>query len=224
MAAETPAAWGAIFDWDGVVIDSSRCHEESWERLAREEGRALIEGHFKEGFGRKNEFIIPEILGWTRDGAEIERMSLRKEELYRSVVRERGVEPLPGVRVWLERLRDTGVPCVIGSSTHRANIELTLGRIDLAPFFRDIVSAEDVKLGKPNPEVFLKAAARISRFPEKCVVFEDAFAGLQAARNGGMKCVAVATTNSADSLAGHADRIVLRLDEIQPAELAAWFS
>ena len=217
MAGDTPAAWGAIFDWDGVVIDSSRCHEESWERLAREEKRELPGGHFKAGFGRKNEVIIPEILGWTRDGAEIERMSLRKEELYRSVVRERGVEPLPGVRAWLERLCDASVPCVIGSSTHRANI-------DLAPFFRDIVSAEDVKLGKPNPEVFLKAAARICRFPEKCVVFEDAFAGLQAARNGGMRCVAVATTNSAESLAGHADRVVLRLDEIQPAELTAWFA
>ena len=224
MAGETPATWGAIFDWDGVVIDSSRCHEESWERLAREEKRPLPEGHFQAGFGRKNEIIIPEILDWSHDAAEIERLSLRKEELYRSVVRERGVEALDGVRTWLERLRDAGVPCVIGSSSHRANIDLTIGRIELASFFRDMVTSEDVRLGKPNPEVFLKAAARISRFPERCVVFEDAFAGLQAARNGGMRCVAVATTNSAESLAGHADRVVHRLDEMQPAELAAWFS
>ena len=77
MAGETPATWGAIFDWDGVVIDSSRCHEESWERLAREEKRPLAEGHFHAGFGRKNEIIIPEILGWTRDTEEIERLSLR---------------------------------------------------------------------------------------------------------------------------------------------------
>jgi HAD superfamily hydrolase (TIGR01509 family) len=218
------ADWGAVFDWDGVIIDSSRCHEESWERLAREERRSLPAGHFKAGFGRKNEFIIPEILGWTRDAAEIGRIALRKEELYRALVRERGVEILPGVRTFLERLRDAGVPCAIGSSTHRANIELTLNAIGLAPFFRDIISAEDVTLGKPNPEVFLKAAARIDRPPAKCVVFEDAFAGLEAARNGGMKCVAVATTNDARSLAGHADRVVARLDEIQPAELAAWFA
>lgn len=223
--ADYPAApWGAIFDWDGVIIDSSRCHEESWERLAQEERCPLPEGHFKEGFGRKNEVIIPEILRWTRDPAEIRRISLRKEALYRIVVAERGVEALPGVRTWLERLREAGVPCVIGSSTHRANIDLTLGTIGLTSFFQDLVTAEDVTQGKPNPEVFLKAAARISRFPEKCVVFEDAFAGLQAARNGGMKCVAVASTNSAESLAGHADRVVQRLDEIQPAELAVWFT
>ena len=223
MAAETFATWGAIFDWDGVILDSSRCHEEAWERLAREEKRTLAEGHFQAGFGRKNETIIPEILGWSQVAAEIDRLSLRKEELYRSVVREQGVEALPGVREWLERLRAAGVPCVIGSSSHRANIELTIGRLDLATFFRDMVTAEDVRHGKPNPEVFLKAAARISRFPERCVVFEDAFAGLQAARHGGMRCVAVATTNSAAALAGHADRVVHRLDEMQPAELAAWF-
>jgi HAD superfamily hydrolase (TIGR01509 family) len=219
----TAADWGAIFDWDGVITDSSRCHEESWERLAREERRPLPAGHFKAGFGRKNEFIIPEILGWTRDRAEIARLGFRKEELYREAVRERGVELLPGARTFLDRLHEAGVPCVIGSSTHRANIELTLGAIGLAQFFQSIVSSEDVSLGKPNPEVFLKAAGRIGRDPKRCVVFEDAFAGLDAARNGGMKCVAVATTNSAESLAGHADRVVRRLDEIQPGELAAWF-
>src|SRR5688572_10967005 len=110
MQSSLAAPWGAIFDWDGVIIDSSRHHEESWERLAREGSRILPEGHFKAGFGRKNEFIIPEILCWTSDSGEIETISLRKEALYREVVKEWGVEPLPGVRTWLERLRDAGVP------------------------------------------------------------------------------------------------------------------
>lgn len=218
-----PAKWGAIFDWDGVVIDSSGCHEESWERLAREEGRTLPSGHFKAGFGRKNEFIIPEILGWTREPGEVARLSLRKEELYREVVRDRGVEALPGVRTWLVRLRDAGVPCVIGSSTHRANIELTLASIGFGEFFPDIVSAEDVTCGKPNPEVFLTAARRIARPPACCVVFEDAFAGLEAARAGGMRCVGVATTNSAEFMKGHADRVIGRLDELHAEDLAVWF-
>jgi len=217
------APWGAIFDWDGVVIDSSGCHEESWERLAREERRELPAGHFKAGFGRKNEVIIPEILFWTRDVTEIARIGLRKEELYRDVVRERGVVALPGTREFLARLRAAGVPCVVGSSTHRMNIDLTLAQIGCEAFFHDIVSAADVKIGKPNPEVFLKAAARISRAPERCVIFEDAFAGLEAARNGGMRCVGVATTNTAEALMPFADRVVHRLDEIEPAELAAWF-
>ena len=155
----SPAAdWGAIFDWDGVIIDSSWHHEESWKRLAREIGKPLPEGHFLKGFGRKNEYIIPEILDWSHDATEIARISMRKEALYREVVAERGIDPLPGVRTWLERLRDAGVPCAIGSSTHRANIDLSLGLIGLRDFFGHIVSAEDVTRGKPDPQVFLIAA------------------------------------------------------------------
>ncbi len=216
------APWGALFDWDGVIIDSSRHHEESWERLAREIGSSLPPGHFKQGFGRKNEFIIPTILGWTNEASEIRRISLRKEALYREVVAEWDLEPLPGVRMWLERLRDAGVPCAIGSSTHRANIDLSLGLIGLAEFFTGIVTAEDVSHGKPDPEVFVKAAQSIQRAPDRCVVFEDALVGIEAARAGGMKVVGVATTHPREEL-GAADRAVHRLDELDPGELAAWF-
>ena len=78
-------ALGAIFDWDGVIIDSSLHHEESWERLARETGFTLPEGHFKKGFGMKNEFIIPNVLNWSNRPEEIRELSLRKEELYREI-------------------------------------------------------------------------------------------------------------------------------------------
>jgi len=222
MEHQTPANWGALFDWDGVIIDSSAHHEESWNRLAMEGNLPLPEGHFKKGFGRKNDFIIPEILGWTHDLSEISRLSLRKEELYREIVTEWGLSPLPGVRTWLERLRTAGVPCAIGSSTHRANINLSLGLIGLAEFFSAIVTAEDVTEGKPNPQVFLKGAGKIERPADHCVVFEDAFVGIAAARAGGMKVVAVATTHPIAEL-GAADIAVSRLDELEPVTLAKWF-
>jgi HAD superfamily hydrolase (TIGR01509 family) len=221
MQTEFSAPWGAIFDWDGVIIDSSNHHEASWERLAREETLALPEGHFKAGFGRKNDYIIPEILGWTRVGAEIERISLRKEAIYREVVGEWGIEPLPGVRAWLEALNKAGVPCAIGSSTHRANIDLSLGLMGLKPFFAEIVSAEDVTRGKPDPQVFLTAARKIHRDAARCVVFEDAHVGIEAARAGGMRVVAVATTHPREELTA-ADRVVARMDELDPAEVGAW--
>jgi len=217
------ALWGALFDWDGVIIDSRRHHEESWERLAAELGKPLPEGHFLKGFGRKNEFIIPEMLGWTKELEEIHRISLRKEELYREVVSDWGLEALPGVRTWMERLRDAGVPCAIGSSTHLANIDLSLGMIGLAEFFQGIVTAEDVHHGKPDPEVFLVAAQRVDRAPERCVVFEDAHVGIQAARAGGMRVVGVATTHTIEELT-EPDLAVHRLDELEPATLSKWFS
>jgi len=220
MPASNIAALGAIFDWDGVVIDSSRQHEESWERLAAEEGRALPAGHFKEGFGKKNEWIIPNLLHWSGEPGEVHRLSLRKEELYRAIVLERGLEALPGVRDFLERLQAAGVPCCIGSSTHRENIATIIHVLGFEPYFAGMVTAEDVTHGKPHPDVFLKAAAKINRPPGTCVVFEDAFAGLEAARAGGMKAVAVATTHPAERLAGRAQRVVQRLDELTVADLA----
>src|SRR3954466_3420317 len=116
MAQISSAPFAAIFDWDGVIIDSSKAHEESWERLAGETGLVLPEGHFVKGFGRKNEHIIPHILGWPGDAEQIRRHSLRTEALSREVVQERGQAPLKGARTWLERLAAAGVPCAIGSS------------------------------------------------------------------------------------------------------------
>lgn len=217
---------GAIFDWDGVVIDSSRHHEESWNRLAREEGRILPSGHFLKGFGMKNEAIIPAILGWTQDESEITRLSLRKEVLYREIIREWGIEPLPGVRPFLEALAAAGIPRVIGSSTHRLNIVTSLELLGLSGYFTRatpsdlIVSAEDVKRGKPDPEVFLLAAARIGAEPARCVVFEDAPMGIEAALAGGMRAVGVASTHGAQVLS-KAHRVVRRLDELSPADLSA---
>ena len=160
---------GALFDWDGVVIDSSAQHEESWEMLAKEIGKPLPEDHFVRGFGMKNQVIIPRILRWTNDPEEIHRYSLRKEALYREIVRERGIQPLPGVEKLLGLLEDHGVACAVASSTHRENIEAIFDAIGLRRYFDAVVTSEDVSHGKPDPEVFLKGAARIGCDSGNCV-------------------------------------------------------
>jgi beta-phosphoglucomutase len=150
----------------------------------------------------------------------VKRLSLRKEALYREIVVERGLQALPGVHPFLERLRQAGVPTCIGSSTHRENIDTILGVLGFTGMFGGIVTAEDVTQGKPHPDVFLKAAAKTGQPPARCVVFEDAFAGIEAARAGGMKVVGVATTHPASALT-MADRVVTRLDELTVADLRA---
>lgn len=212
---------GILFDWDGVIIDSSRQHEESWERLAHEERRTLPPDHFVRGFGKKNEWIIPELLGWTRELAEIRRLSLRKEALYREIVVEKGLQALPGVAEFLQRLQDAGVPSCVGSSTHRENITTILHVLGFERYFTRMVTSEDVVHGKPHPAVFLQAAAKIERPPQRCIVFEDAFAGIEAARAGGMKVVGVATTHPAEVLEPRVDRVVQRLDELSIDDLLA---
>jgi beta-phosphoglucomutase family hydrolase len=211
---------GAIFDWDGVILDSSSHHAESWERLAKETGFTLPEGHFKKGFGMKNEFIIPNVLNWSNCPEEIRQLSLRKEELYREILVEWGIHPLPGVSEWLTELRQHGIRCAVGSSTHRLNIATSLSVLGFEDFFAAIVTAEDVSHGKPDPEVFLTAAKRLGIDPSHCVVFEDALVGIEAAHRGGMKVVAVATTNPIEALQA-ADLAVYRLDELSVDRLAA---
>lgn len=215
-------SWGVLFDWDGVILDSSALHERSWELLAEETGWTLPPGHFKRGYGMKNEVIIPEMLGWTRDPAEIRRLSHRKEALFRELAAERGVRALPGVVEWLAELDRHGVPRAIASSTHRQNIEVLLRLLGLGGF-EAIIAAEDVARGKPDPEVFEKAARALRRPPDRCVVIEDTHAGIAAARAAGCRVIAVATTHPADTLQ-EADRVVGRLDELRVAEVAVWFS
>jgi len=216
-------AFAAIFDWDGVVIDSSAQHERSWELLAEEIAQPLPEGHFKRGFGMKNQFIIPNILNWTSDPAEIERLSDRKEVLFRELAAISGVTVLPGARELLRALKEAGIPRSVGSSTPRANLDAIFAATGLGELFDAVVSANDVSHGKPDPEVFLKAASFLKTDPARCVVFEDALVGIEAARRGGMKVVAVSTTNPRDLLT-HADRVVDSLAEVAVADLETLFA
>ena len=215
-------SWAAVFDWDGVLLDSSRHHEESWERLAKEEGRVLPEGHFLRGFGRRTVEIMRDMLHWSEDPSEIQRLSLRKEELYREVVQDWGIEPLPGVKIWLERLEKGGIPCGIGSSTEAKNVELGLGMLGLGKFFQTAVTAEHVQKGKPAPDVFLEVARRLGADPSRCVVFEDAPAGVEAGKAAGMRVVGVTTTHPGGHLE-RVDREVQQLDELELEDLIIWF-
>lgn len=214
---------GALFDWDGVIIDSSAQHEESWEMLAAEIGKPLPPDPFVRGFGMKNQVIIPRILGWTEDPGEIHQWSLRKEALYREIIRERGIQPLPGVHDLLRRLQEHGVPCSVASSTHRENIEVIFDAIGLRPYFQAVVTAEDVSHGKPDPEVFLLGARRIDRPPGRCVVFEDAHVGIEAGLAAGARVIAVATTNRIEDL-GKAHLAVRSLEEVSWDVFASLFA
>ena len=184
-----------IFDWDGVVIDSSAQHERSWEILAQEISKPLPDGHFLLGFGKKNALIIPEILGWATDPAAITALSNRKEEIYRELVQASGVHVLPGARELLTALRAAGIPRSIGSSTPRSNLDAILPVTGLADLFDAIACGDDVTHGKPAPDIFLLAAQKLHMPPADCLVIEDAHVGLEAARRAGMATLAVATTN-----------------------------
>jgi beta-phosphoglucomutase family hydrolase len=197
----------AIFDWDGVIIDSHDQHERSWELLAEEQGKTLPAKFFKQSFGMRNQTIIPMFFSnWIDTTSEREVMQLadRKEQLYRDLVLADGIDPLPGVHELLGSLKAEGIPCSVGSSTPRANIDAIMEATGLAGAFDAITAAEDVDRGKPAPDVFLKAAEKVGGSPGRSVVFEDAHVGIEAAIAADMKVIAVATTHPIDEL-GEAD-------------------
>tara|TARA_R110002096_G_scaffold33146_28_gene95948 strand:- start:136 stop:828 length:693 start_codon:yes stop_codon:yes gene_type:complete len=212
---------GVVFDLDGVLIDSHDQHKQSWFALADELGKPLTAEQFKRSFGMRNEMCIPDVFEWTTpdDHEQIAELGNRKEILYRELLSADGLDPLPGVVALIQALADAKIPISLGSSTSRKNIEVCFSSTGLDQYFGTYYTgAEDVTRGKPHPDVFLKAAEKISRDPINCLVIEDAHVGIEAALAAGMKAIAVTTTHPRDSFAdAGASLIVDSLEEVTPA-------
>jgi beta-phosphoglucomutase len=182
--------FGAIWDVDGTLVDTAELHFRAWQEVCREIGQPFSRADFAATFGRRNPDIVAQLFGNRYGEAETAAIGERKEELYRAEARK-GVQPLPGVKALLEDLRQAGFRQAVASSAPRANLELILPLLGVKHFFEVVVAMEDTQRGKPDPQVFLLAAQRLDIPPPRCMVFEDAVAGVEAARNGGMKCIAV---------------------------------
>ncbi len=203
---------GMIFDLDGVLIDSSEPHRLSWMRLADEIGTSITDEQFRQTFGRQNRDVIAILFGQVFSPSEMASLGERKERYYRDIVGD-DLVILPGAVELVRACADIGIPCAIGSSGHPLNIQLAIDRMGVADCIQKVVTGHDVTVGKPNPEVFLLAARGLEREPGRCIVVEDAPAGVQAAIAGGMKVVAVTTEHAREKLAD-ADWIVNSLKEI----------
>jgi beta-phosphoglucomutase len=206
---------------DGTLVDTAELHFQAWQEACKEHSYDFTRADFAATFGQRNPEIIAKLFPNRFTPEQVERFGERKEELYRAAARQ-GVTLLPGVAALLEGLHREGFGQAIGSSAPRANLELILDLTRIHDFLSAVVAMEDTTRGKPDPQVFLTAAQKLGVAPGQCVVFEDAVAGVQAARAGGMRCVAV-------SFVGHhpeealrragADRVVHTLTEISVAEV-----
>ncbi len=178
-----------IWDVDGTLVDTAELHFQSWVKLAAEMQLPFTRTDFNSTFGWRNQEIIPKLFG-IHAAEEIAKLSDDKEKHYRSQARN-GVALLPGARALLDGLHGAGFLQAIGSSAPRANLDLILEITGTAHVFSAVTSMEDTQRGKPDPEVFLTAAGKLGVEPRRCLVVEDAPVGVQAAKAGGMKCIAV---------------------------------
>ena len=213
----------AIFDMDGVLVDSYRAHLESWLQLAAESGLRMTEAQFAETFGRTSRDIIRTFLaGDDLSEPRIAELDERKEALYREIV-SREFPAMDGAVELIDALHAEGVRLALGSSGPPENVELVLDKLGRREAFGAAITGRDVTRGKPDPQVFLVAARRLEVEPESCVVIEDAPAGIRAARNAGMTGVALLSTGrSENDFRDEEPALVVRsLRELSPGALRA---
>jgi beta-phosphoglucomutase len=179
-----------IWDLDGVIIDSADEHRRAWQRLAREEGIVMTDADFWATFGRRNDDIFATIWG-ELPPERAKELADRKEMYFRELI-SKSAALLPGSIELMRALHKAGFLQALASSTPIENIQLISDILGLKRYLTVIVSGETVARGKPAPDIFLKAASELHMDPTKCLVIEDAVAGVQAAHNAGMRCIAVA--------------------------------
>jgi len=206
-----------IFDVDGVIIDSKALHTATWEEYVRRFARTLPAGFGSQLFGRHNRDIVRDLFGPGLSLEEIDYHGAAKEALYRERLKPVLLQHLvPGV---VEFLRgQAGRPMAVASNAERANVEAVLGPSGLGGLFRVVLGANEVARPKPHPEIYLRAAELLGVAPSACVVFEDSYAGVEAARAAGARIVGLQTTH--ERLPG-AD---LLIQDFRAPELGLWLA
>jgi beta-phosphoglucomutase len=218
-SSETGSLRGVVFDLNGTLVDDIAFHFDAWRELAASHGVALTEAMFQSFNGRKNEDIVPTLVGRTLSAAETAVFVAGKEEAYRRKYRPH-LALLPGAWDLLQSLRTAGIPVAIASSAPPENRAMVIDGLGLGPFVRAVVATEGLP-GKPAPDAFLEAARQLGLPPPECLAFEDAVAGVQAAAAAGMLVGAVTTNNTADTLTAAGAAFAVRdFTAIPPAVMA----
>lgn len=213
-----PSGIALIFDMDGVIVESTAIHTRAWEIYLTRHG-IDPDGMMARMLGKRNDQIVRHLWGGGLDEAEVVRHGAAKEQLYRDMM-----EPVfeqhvvGGVREFLAAARRAGAPCALATNAEPKNVDFVLDRAGVRPHLLAIVDGHQVERPKPDPEVFLKAAARLRVDTRNCVIFEDSPGGLSAARASGARVAAVLTTLSEAPLADIAIR------DFRDPRLLPWLS
>lgn len=189
-----------IFDMDGTLVDSMPFHEKAWDVMLPELGVRIDRfDFFTWSAGLTNREIFPRLLQREVSAAELNDLAGRKEAIYRECYRPH-VALMPGAFELIHAAEKRGVCIAMGTAAPPENIELVVDGLSIRKHFPVIVGGNDVANGKPDPEVFVKAAQRMGIEPSQCLVFEDTPAGIEAAFRAGMHCVAITTTLTAQQV------------------------
>ncbi len=179
-----------IFDMDGTLVDNMDFHRQTWLIWAKREGLNKSDDEILRNVNGTIGEIVARLFPDVQDANELFALGERKEALYREIYAPH-LKLLPGLAAWLHWLQSQNVPMVVATAGDRKNLAFTIDGLAIRDYFGAFVTGEDVRKGKPHPEVFLLAAEKLNLAPKKCLVFEDSPAGTEAARRAEMPCVVV---------------------------------
>ena len=211
MPASHSLPHAAIFDMDGVLVDSNPYHLQKWTELLKEHHVRFDEAALpKQVLGPSNDITLRLFFGSPIAAEEISRLSEELEAKFRRAFGPHA-RPLPGLHSLLAECHTEGVLMAVASSAMAKNLDFVVDALELRPYFRCLVSGDEVSHSKPHPEIYLQTAQKLGIEPASCVAFEDSLVGIEAVKRAGMKCVAIASTFPLQEL-----RVETRADLVVP--------
>ena len=197
---KTNSFQAAIFDMDGVIVDNHIYHVKSWAEFCRAKNIPFDEGTFRtKYFGKNTRDTFNGLLDYPLTKEEINTLGEEKETIYREIYKDY-ITPVNGLTPFLISLREAGIKTAVATSAPTSNVDFTLNSLGIKHLFDVVVDASGVVNGKPNPEIYLKAAKLLNVLPDHCVVFEDSISGIESGKNAGMRVVGLVTTHTIDEL------------------------
>ncbi|MCE7058051.1 HAD family phosphatase [Algoriphagus sp. AGSA1] len=189
-----------IFDMDGVICHTNPFHSIAFQQFfAKRDLNPTEEEYAAHMYGKNNGYILSHFLGRKIEGEELAMLEDEKEGLFREIYKDE-VNPITGFMEFFEKLKSEGLLTAVATSAPRANLDLIIGTLGIGTKMQSQLASEDVAKHKPDPEVYLKSAAKLGVKPENCLVFEDSFSGASAGINAGMKVVGVLSSHTKEEL------------------------
>lgn len=185
-----------LFDMDGVIVDTNPAHKIAILKFCDNYNKRLSDDEMKKYiWGRTNKEWIRHLFGEDLSDKQLSVYADEKEALFRKIY-EPDAKLLNGLEDFLNILEKNNIPKAIGTSAPRANVDFIFKHTGIGKYFNTILDERDVTIGKPNPEIYLKAAKALHFNPADCIVVEDSFAGVEAGKRAGSKVIGITTTHS----------------------------
>ena len=211
-----------IFDMNGTMVDDMHFHTRAWHGVLNQLGANLSIEETKLHMYGKAEEMFDRIFGANKFNEQaLQEIIMNKERLYQEEFRPH-LKLIDGLGNFLQKAKASGIKLAIGTAAPRTNVQYVIQGLQLASMCEVVVGAEDVKISKPDPEVFLSAASGLKVRPENSIVFEDSPKGVEAAKRGGMKAVVITSFHPAEDFA-HLDNVLFCVKDYTDERLEVLF-